>query len=313
MLAERTCETLVLDGFGRIRYRGAIDDQYAQGKSQGQARKDLRQGRPGRHPGQSAHQGDGHPGRRLPAGPRRSQPRRGEQGAARPGAVGRAQRPVRIARSRAAGEGRDGELCLRGLADHPEPLPVVPPAGAGRAVLLAELRRRAEALGDDPRGRRGAADAPLARRPAVRAFRQRPQALGQGARDAARLGRPGHAARRHQGHAAGPQVPRGLDDRQARRRLRDPRDVLRAGAGGGGLRPLRRADELQGGHVDPGRRGGAGRSVGRPPHRRLPAGSIVARPARGGPASTSAAMPRATCPRSCPRARPSGSPPARTC
>jgi peroxiredoxin len=33
VLAERTCEALVLDGFGRIRYRGAIDDQYAQGKS----------------------------------------------------------------------------------------------------------------------------------------------------------------------------------------------------------------------------------------------------------------------------------------
>ncbi len=33
ILVERTCETLVLDGFGRIRYRGAIDDQYLQGKS----------------------------------------------------------------------------------------------------------------------------------------------------------------------------------------------------------------------------------------------------------------------------------------
>lgn len=33
VLAERTCETLVLDGFARIRYRGAIDDQYVQGKS----------------------------------------------------------------------------------------------------------------------------------------------------------------------------------------------------------------------------------------------------------------------------------------
>ncbi len=33
VLAERTCETLVLDGFGRIRYRGAIDDQYTQGKA----------------------------------------------------------------------------------------------------------------------------------------------------------------------------------------------------------------------------------------------------------------------------------------
>jgi peroxiredoxin len=33
VLAERTCEVVLLDGFGRIRYRGAIDDQYAQGKS----------------------------------------------------------------------------------------------------------------------------------------------------------------------------------------------------------------------------------------------------------------------------------------
>ncbi len=31
-LIERTCETIVLDGFARIRYRGAIDDQYQQGK-----------------------------------------------------------------------------------------------------------------------------------------------------------------------------------------------------------------------------------------------------------------------------------------
>jgi peroxiredoxin len=33
ILVERTCETVLLDGFGRIRYRGAIDDQYIQGKS----------------------------------------------------------------------------------------------------------------------------------------------------------------------------------------------------------------------------------------------------------------------------------------
>ena len=31
-LIERTCEVIVLDGFARIRYRGAIDDQYVQGK-----------------------------------------------------------------------------------------------------------------------------------------------------------------------------------------------------------------------------------------------------------------------------------------
>jgi len=32
-LIERTCEVVVLDGFARIRYRGAIDDQYQQGKA----------------------------------------------------------------------------------------------------------------------------------------------------------------------------------------------------------------------------------------------------------------------------------------
>jgi peroxiredoxin len=31
-LVERTCEVIVLDGFARTRYRGAIDDQYQQGK-----------------------------------------------------------------------------------------------------------------------------------------------------------------------------------------------------------------------------------------------------------------------------------------
>jgi peroxiredoxin len=32
-LVERTCEVIALDGFARIRYRGAIDDQYQQGKA----------------------------------------------------------------------------------------------------------------------------------------------------------------------------------------------------------------------------------------------------------------------------------------
>ena len=31
LMAERTCEALVLDGAGRLRYRGAIDDQYGRG------------------------------------------------------------------------------------------------------------------------------------------------------------------------------------------------------------------------------------------------------------------------------------------
>lgn len=36
LLAERTCEALVIDGSGRLRYRGAIDDQYAQGSRRDQ-------------------------------------------------------------------------------------------------------------------------------------------------------------------------------------------------------------------------------------------------------------------------------------
>jgi thiol-disulfide isomerase/thioredoxin len=45
VLAERTCEVVLLDGFGRIRYRGAIDDQYVQGKSKDHAQHNyLRDG-----------------------------------------------------------------------------------------------------------------------------------------------------------------------------------------------------------------------------------------------------------------------------
>ena len=36
LLAERTCEALVLDGAGRLRYRGAIDDQYGRGTRKGE-------------------------------------------------------------------------------------------------------------------------------------------------------------------------------------------------------------------------------------------------------------------------------------
>jgi thiol-disulfide isomerase/thioredoxin len=36
LLAERTCESLVLDGGGRLRYRGAIDDQYGRRKRRDQ-------------------------------------------------------------------------------------------------------------------------------------------------------------------------------------------------------------------------------------------------------------------------------------
>ena len=185
--------------------------------------------------------------------------------------------------------------------------------GPGRAVLAAELRRRAEALGDDPRGRRRAADAPLARRPAVRPFRQRPQPLRQGAGDAAGLGRPGHAAGRRQGPAAARKFPEGWTIGKPDVVFEIPETYYVPAQGVVAYVHFRRPDELQGGHVDPGGRGGPGRPVGRPPHRRLPDGS-----SRGGPRRAArrallrlcAGRPAA---RSCPRARPSGSPPARTC
>jgi peroxiredoxin len=40
-LVERTCEVIVLDGFARIVYRGAIDDQHTQGKSKDAADKNY--------------------------------------------------------------------------------------------------------------------------------------------------------------------------------------------------------------------------------------------------------------------------------
>ena len=36
LLAERTCEALVIDDRGRLRYRGAIDDQYGLGSRRDQ-------------------------------------------------------------------------------------------------------------------------------------------------------------------------------------------------------------------------------------------------------------------------------------
>ena len=41
VLVERTCEVIVLDGFARIRYRGAIDDQYVQGKARTSPRQTI--------------------------------------------------------------------------------------------------------------------------------------------------------------------------------------------------------------------------------------------------------------------------------
>ena len=86
-LVERTCEVIVLDGFARIRYRGAIDDQYQQGK--GKDAPDhtyLRDALTALLTNQTD-QGAGHQGRRLPDRPGRPEAgRAGEalRGSARP-------------------------------------------------------------------------------------------------------------------------------------------------------------------------------------------------------------------------------------
>ena len=64
-------------------------------------------------------------------------------------------------------------------------------------------------------------------------------------------------------------VSRGLVDRQARRRFRAARDLLRAGPGSRVLRLFPGADQLQGRPLGSGRRGRAGRPVGGPSHHRL--------------------------------------------
>ena len=172
VLAERTCEALVLDGFARIRYRGAIDDQYVQGKAKDKPQHTYLKDALESDPEEPADQGDRDARRRLPAGPGRSQAGRIDQGPASPGAFPRDRQTVRRPRRREAGQGRRRDLCRGRRGDHPGTLPVLPSAGPGRAVRPDELRRRAEAFGDDPRGGRGAPDAPLARRPALRPLRQ---------------------------------------------------------------------------------------------------------------------------------------------
>ena len=59
-LVERTCELIVLDGFARIRYRGAIDDQYVQGKGKDSPRPDLPARRPASGRCRQADRGAGH-------------------------------------------------------------------------------------------------------------------------------------------------------------------------------------------------------------------------------------------------------------
>ncbi len=169
--AERTCEVVVLDSVAVIRYRGAIDDQYSVGGARKPAptknyladaidavldRRPVAvastpvEGCPIERVELQVHGDDESPTRRA----------RDRRGAQRSGQSGRAD------------PGRAGDLCFRRGADRPGKVPVVPPAGPGRAVLAPELRRRPSVVELDFRGRRGSTDAPLACRPPLRSFLQ---------------------------------------------------------------------------------------------------------------------------------------------
>ena len=88
-LVERTPEVLVLDGRARVRYRGAIDDQYSTGTRKPEASHHYLEGcsrRPARRP---ADRGGRNRGARMPARPRRARRRRPSP-SAHPSAVRRA-------------------------------------------------------------------------------------------------------------------------------------------------------------------------------------------------------------------------------
>ena len=121
---------------------------------------------------------------------------------------------------------------------------------------LIDLRGRSFLVRDDPRGRGREAHAALARRPEARRFQQRPQSDEGRTRGGPGLGEAGLSPGRRQRCRPGEEVGRGLDHRQARRRLRDASRVHRPGQQQGG-RPLPvfpRQHQLPGGSLDSGRR-----------------------------------------------------------
>ena len=133
-LVERTPEVVVLDGRARIRYRGAIDDQYGAGDAQSRRPatticKDALDAVARR----AAGRGGGDAGRRLPARPGRA------EAAGGPPAAGSA-RPARDSGGLRGGrEGRrrlDVGKVTYASATAPDPpgeVPVVPPPRPGRA------------------------------------------------------------------------------------------------------------------------------------------------------------------------------------
>ena len=99
----------------------------------------------------------------------------------------------------------------------------VPPPDDVRADVAGEVRRGAAVGAVDQAARGGAHHAAVGRRPRARRLQERPAPVGQGDRDHRRLGRCRRAQGQRQGPAGGADVRRGLDHRQARRRVHDDR------------------------------------------------------------------------------------------
>ena len=215
LLVERTCEVLVLDGRARLRYRGAIDDQYGRGaRKDGPAQTYLREALDAVLAGEEVE---------TPATPvvgcpiDRVEPKPGRPDVPKGGPRVRPAAPEIVAALEEIEAKEPVEVGQVTYAADVAPIlqdevPVVPPPRPGRAVLAADLRRRPPPGRVDPRGGRRPPDAPLARRPALRPVRERPQPDRPRAGHAAGLGRPGDAP----GRPRGPPRPQGRSRRAGR-------------------------------------------------------------------------------------------------
>ena len=276
LLAERTCEAIVVDRRGRLRYRGAIDDQYTPGRRRDAPRNDYLAGAleavlGGRAVAPETTTVAGCPIERTAPSvpPRAGAPRCPRAGYLISDCPAGPQPVEAIDRRR--------HTCRRRRADPDEPLRPVPPPQPGRPLPAPDLRA-GPPLGDVDRGcPPGRPDASLGRRPRCpRAVRQRPEPHApQATALNALVGRGGRAAR---GPVASPEpapVPAGLDDRNARPRFRDARAVPGPRRGDGADPPNPRPDPPGCGCLRSGGRGPSGRPRHRPSCLRLHRGSDV--------------------------------------
>ena len=310
---ERTCEALVLDGAGRLRYRGAIDDQYlVRGRKAAPTRDYLAEALDAVLAGREV---------AVPTTPvvgcpiEFGRPRLASGNVAR---VGAAAPEVVAARNRQV----DRTPIAVGSVTYADVAPILQarcqpchrPGQVGPFSLLTydQARRWADSIREvvdeyrmppwhaDPRLGRFANDRSLTPRERATLMAWVDQGTPRG--DPAEDPRPAD-------------LPRGLGDRHARRRLHDARALRGGGRGDRRVPAFPRADRLHRGPLDPGGRGPPGRPLGGASHRRLRRRPRPRSPraptANAGPswpATSPASSPRSSRPGS-----PSGSRPGPTC